>query len=85
MLVIFVIRTRGNPLPSRPRRTLAAASIAVVIAALVISLTGLARYLGAEPPPMVYYAIVVALVVGSLLIVEGTKRFFHAHLVARHR
>lgn len=85
VLVIFVIRTRGNPLASRPHRALAATSIAVVIAALVIPLTSLGRYFGMQPPPLLFYGILVALVASYLLIAEATKRFFYAHLAASSR
>jgi Mg2+-importing ATPase len=85
VLVIFVIRTRGNPLASRPHRALVASSLAVVIAALVLPYTGLGRYFGMQPPPSLFYGILAALVVGYLLIAEGAKRIFYAHFAAVHR
>jgi Mg2+-importing ATPase len=85
VLVIFVIRTRGNPLASRPHRALAATSVAVVIAALVIPLTGLGRYFGMQPPPLLFYGILAVLVISYLLIAEATKRFFYAHLAPSQR
>ena len=83
VLVIFVIRTRGSPLESRPHPALVASSVAVVIAALVVPLTGLGRYFGMEPPPAAFYGILAALVVAYLVIAEATKRIFYAHLAPK--
>ena len=83
VLVIFVIRTRGNPLASRPHPALVASSIAVVLIALVVPFTGLGREFGMRPLPAAYFAILVALVVGYLLIAETTKRVFYARLASR--
>ena len=81
--MIFVIRTRGNPLASRPHPALVASSIAVVLIALVVPFTGLGREFGMRPLPAAYFAILVALVVGYLLIAETTKRVFYARLASR--
>jgi Mg2+-importing ATPase len=82
-MVIFVIRTKRNPLASRPHAALAATSAAVVLVALVLPFTALGAYFGMQPPPPLFYAILAALVVGYLVLAEATKRFFYAHLAQR--
>ncbi len=77
--MIFVIRTRRNPLSSRPHPALAATSLAVVLAALILPFTGLGRYFGFQPPPTEFLVILGALVVAYLLIVEVAKRIFYRH------
>ena len=59
--------------------------IAVVIAAPVIPLTGLGRYFGMQPRPLLFYGILVALVASYLVIAEATKRFFYARLASLSR
>jgi Mg2+-importing ATPase len=80
VLVIFVIRTRRNPLASRPHPALAATSLAVVLAALILPFTGLGEHFGFQPPPLEFLAILAALVVSYLGIVEAAKRIFYRHL-----
>jgi Mg2+-importing ATPase len=80
VLVIFVIRTRRNPLTSRPHPALAATSLVVVLAAVVLPFTALGRYFGFTAPPGQFFAIVAALAVAYLGIVEVTKRVFYARL-----
>jgi Mg2+-importing ATPase len=83
VLVIFVIRTRRNPLSSRPHAALAATSLAVVLTALILPFTGLRRYFGFEPPPVEFFVILAALVVAYLGIVEATKRIYYRHLTIK--
>ena len=83
VLVIFVIRTRRNPFTSRPHAALAATSVAVVLAALTLPLTGLGQYFGFHPPPLEFLAILAVLVVAYLGIVEVAKRTFYRHLTTR--
>jgi P-type Mg2+ transporter len=82
VLVIFVIRTRRNPLTSRAHPALAATSLAVVIAAVAFPFTPLGHRFGFTAPPAEFFAIVAALAVAYLAIVEVTKRVFYARLVA---
>jgi Mg2+-importing ATPase len=85
VLVIFVIRTRGNPLTSRPHPALAATSLVVVLAAVVLPFTALGRYFGFTAPPAAFFAIVALLAAAYLGIVEVTKRVFYARLQPSHR
>jgi P-type Mg2+ transporter len=83
VLVIFVIRTRRNPLGSRPHVALVASSLSVVVVALVLPYTALGRYFGFEAPPAEFMAILAALVVAYVLIVEAAKRVFYRRLANR--
>lgn len=79
VLVIFVIRTRGNPFKSRPHPLLAFTSLAVVGLALGLPLSPLGAQLGFVPPPLYFYAILLAMVLAYLCMVELAKRFFYKH------
>jgi len=83
VLVIFVIRTRRSPLSSRPHPALAATSLAVVVAALILPFTALGRYFGFQPPPAEFWGILVGLVVAYLGIVETAKRLFYRYLTSK--
>ena len=85
VLVIFVIRTRRNPFSSRPHVALAATSLAVLLAALVLPFTALGRYFGFEPPPAKFFAILALMIVAYLGIVEAAKRVFYAHFATKLR
>ena len=77
VLVIFIIRTRGNPFKSRPHPVLAATSIAVATLGAVLPFTPLGVYFGFVAPPARFYFILAAMVVVYLLIVELAKRGFY--------
>jgi Mg2+-importing ATPase len=79
ILVIFVIRTHGNPLASRPHRLLAATSLAAVAAAIVLPYSPLAGWLGFVPLPPALIAALAAMTGAYLLAVQGVKRWFYAH------
>jgi Mg2+-importing ATPase len=80
VLVIFVIRTRRNPLVSRPHIALVATSLTVVLAAVILPYTEIGLYFGFEPPPAAFLLILAALVIVYLCIVEAAKRVFYRHL-----
>jgi len=77
VLVIFIIRTRGNPLASRAHPVLAATSLAVVAAGALLPFTPVGSYFGFVPPPPAFYLILAAMVAGYLAIVEFAKRIFY--------
>jgi Mg2+-importing ATPase len=81
VLVIFVIRTRRNPLRSHPNRWLVLTSVAVVITALFLPFTPLAPYLGFTPLPMSFFGLLMPLLIAYLLIVEGGKQWFYRRLM----
>ena len=88
VLVVFIIRTRGNPLASRPSPWLAAASAAIVVTAVVLPLTPVGAWFGFVAPPAGFYAAVAAMVLAYLILVELVKRWFYrrydAHRAGRH-
>jgi Mg2+-importing ATPase len=73
-LVLFVIRTMGNPLRSRPSRSLTITTLAIVAIGVVLPTTPLAAILGFTTPPARYFMLLVAAVVAYLLLVEVAKR-----------
>jgi Mg2+-importing ATPase len=78
-LVILVIRTRGNPLKSRPNRWLAAMSIGTVVAATLLSYTALGRWFGFAPMPIKLLAVLAVTAAAYLILVEFAKRWFYRH------
>ena len=84
VLVIFIIRTRGNPLASRPHPALMATSIAVVIIGAALPFMPLGTFFGFLPPPAKFYLILAAMVVVYLFVVEAAKRRFYRWITARY-
>ncbi len=81
VLVIFVIRTRRNPLRSHPNRWLVVTSLSVVLMAMVLPFTTLAPYLGFVPLPPLYFGLLAALLAAYLVMVEGGKQWFYRRLM----
>ena len=81
VLVIFVIRTRRNPLRSRPNRWLVLSSVGVVVTAMALPFTALAPYLGFAPLPLAFFGLLTALLIAYLLAVEGGKQWFYRRLM----
>jgi Mg2+-importing ATPase len=78
-LVIFVIRTRLNPLKSRPSRALATAALAVAALGLALPFVPpVARVLGFARPPRAFFFILPPMVGLYLVTVESVKRWFFA-------
>jgi Mg2+-importing ATPase len=80
VLVIFVIRTRGNPLRSRAHPLLSVTSLAIVALALVLPYTRLGADFGFVPPPAVFYPLLGGMLLSYLLVVEGIKRWFYRRM-----
>ncbi len=81
VLVIFVIRTRANPLRSRPHGVLVAACVLVVATALWLPLGPLAELFSFVSPPPLFYLVLGPLVGCYLAAVQVIKRrFFIAEL-----
>ncbi len=81
VLVIFVIRTRRNPLRSHPNRWLILTSLAVVLTAMVLPFTALSPYLGFTPLPWSFFGLLIVLLICYLLMVEGGKQWFYRRLM----
>jgi Mg2+-importing ATPase len=73
-LVIFIIRTAGNPFRSRPSIPLTATTIGVVMAGIVIPFTSLGRVLGFTPLPFAFFLFLSGATITYLLLVEIVKR-----------
>ncbi len=73
-LVIFVVRTGGNPLRSRPSPALAASVVGVVLLGVVLPYTPLAEPLGFVSLPFKYLVFLGGVTVTYLALVEWIKR-----------
>jgi P-type Mg2+ transporter len=78
-LVLFVIRTMGNPLRSRPSRPLTITTLAITIVGCLLPFSPLARILGFVPLPGPYFTFLAISTVTYLLLVEVAKRRLFAH------
>jgi Mg2+-importing ATPase len=79
VLVIFIIRTRKNPLKSRPNPWLTICSLIVVAVAFIVPFTPLAGFLGFVAPPPLFFLVLAGMVIFYLLIVEQVKQWFYRH------
>jgi Mg2+-importing ATPase len=82
VLVIFVIRTRGNPFRSRPAVLLTVTSGGVVVAASLLPFTRLAGVLGFVPLPPAFFGVLVLMVASYLVAAQVVKRWFYRHAAA---
>ena len=73
VLVIFVLRTRRNPLRSHPHPLLAATSIAVVVLAFLLPFTPLGAWFGFVPPSLTFLFAIAGLTLSYLLLAQGAK------------
>jgi Mg2+-importing ATPase len=73
-LVLFVIRTMGSPLESRPSRALTLTTLAIVAVGVALPVTPLAALLGFTLPPPLYFAFLIAATLVYLGLVELVKR-----------
>jgi len=73
-LVLFIIRTGGNPLRSRPSLPLTITTLLVVVIGIVLPFSPLNRALGFTPLPALYFLFLLGMTVTYLLLVEAVKR-----------
>jgi Mg2+-importing ATPase len=73
-LVLFIIRTAGNPLRSRPSTALTTTTIMVVVISIALPFSPLASTLGFVPLPPFYFVFLGAVTLTYLLFVELVKR-----------
>ena len=73
-LVLFVIRTSGNPFRSRPSRPLVATCLAVVAIGLYLPFSPLAGMLGFTAMPASFFAFLAVATAAYLWLVEIAKR-----------
>ncbi len=77
VLVIFVLRTRRNPLRSHPHPVLAMTSIAVVVIAILLPFTRVGAWFGFVPPSALLLIAIAALTASYLLLAECVKQVFY--------
>ncbi len=76
IFVIFVIRTRRNPLRSQPHPILAATSIAVAAVGVLLPYTALGRWFGFVPLPLGFLVALGGMVACYLILADLVKRWF---------
>ena len=76
-LVVFVIRTAGNPLKSRPSRGLLAAVLAIVGIATLLPYTPLGALMLFVPLPLTLLGAIALLAMTYLLLVQAVKAWFY--------
>jgi Mg2+-importing ATPase len=81
VLVVFVIRTRGNPFKSRCSPWLSATSLAVVLLAVALPFTPAAGLLGFVPLPGVFLGALSLIVIAYLVFVQIAKQMLNRHNV----
>ena len=81
VLVIFIIRTRGNPLKSHAHPLLIATSLTIVAIAILLPFTPIGSYFGFVPPPMKFYLILGGMVFVYLCMVELAKQVFYRWII----
>jgi len=72
-LVLFIIRTAGNPLRSRPSRPLTITTLLIVAIGIWLPYTPLAGLLGFTPLPALYFLFLVVMTTIYLLLVQLVK------------
>ncbi len=73
-LVIFVIRTAGNPFASRPSRPLTLTTLAIVLLGMLLPVTPVATALGFTPLPVAYFLFLLVATATYLVLVDVGKR-----------
>jgi len=80
VLVIFVIRTRGNPLRSKPHAVLTMTSLAVVAVGALIPYTPFGARIGFVPMPGLFFLILPGMVLAYLALVQAANVRFYPRL-----
>jgi len=76
-LVIFAIRTRRIPFfRSHPSLPMAMATLGVATVGAVLPATPLAHALGFAPLPSLFFAVLIGMIIGYLIVIEIGKRVF---------
>ncbi len=77
-LVVFVIRTAGNPFKSRPSGKLLAGVVTVTMIGAVLPYTPLGAMMGFTPLPASLIGVIALLSVTYLVLVQAVKSWFYA-------
>jgi Mg2+-importing ATPase len=73
-LVLFVIRTVGNPLKSRPSFPLTATTLLIVAFGILLPYTRFAEPLGFVPLSLAFFGFLAGITMSYLALVELVKR-----------
>jgi P-type Mg2+ transporter len=84
-LVLFVIRTAGNPFRSRPSLPLAITTVLIVLVGIVLPFSPFANVFGLTPLPAMFFLFLGGTVLTYLLLVELVKRRLMGPRQHRHR
>ncbi|HVX57075.1 MAG TPA: cation transporting ATPase C-terminal domain-containing protein, partial [Candidatus Saccharimonadales bacterium] len=74
-----VIRTRGNPLKSRPNRWLAISSLGAIAVAALLPYTLAGRWFGFASLPLSLLATLAGTTMAYLVLAEIAKRWFYRY------
>jgi Mg2+-importing ATPase len=80
-LVVFVIRTAGNPLRSRPSVWLTVNTLAIVAVGVMLPFSPVGGLLGFTRLPMPFFLFLTVSTLTYLLLVEAAKRRFFSHVI----
>lgn len=78
-LVVFVIRTVGNPLRSRPSVWLTLNTLVIVAVGIALPISPLGGLFGFTRLPLPFFLFLVVSTLTYLLLVEAAKRSFFSH------
>jgi Mg2+-importing ATPase len=82
-LIVFVIRTRLVPFyKSRPSLLLVLSAVAITAVGCILPFTILGTFFGFVQPPLMFFAVLVAIVIGYTLLVEAAKLWFYRRYAA---
>ncbi|MBV6271849.1 magnesium-translocating P-type ATPase [Alcaligenaceae bacterium CGII-47] len=85
ILVIFIIRTRGNPFLSRPHPALWIAAVSILLVAAIIPFSPLAGFFGFVALPWPYFLALSVLVFMYLALAQAVKvLFYRSNLALKH-
>ena len=77
-LIVFVIRTHLVPFyKSRPSRLLVLSAGLITVIGCVLPFTILGAFFGFVQPPLTFFAVLICIVGGYILLVELAKRWFY--------
>jgi len=79
-LVLFIIRTAGNPMRSRPSLPLTFTVLLIVACGMLLPFTPLAAPLGFTPLPALYFLFLAGMIITYLVLVEVVKRWLMRRL-----
>ena len=80
-LIVLVLRTQLSILKSKPGKYLLMATMAIVLATLILPYLPFAFMLGFTPLPLLYYGVMLLIVSAYIVFAEIAKRIFYKRVV----